>query len=382
MKFNIHDIAIVDCYGCAVCAIICPKQIINTGINEDGFFQPYLVTEKDCIKCGLCVDVCSFYNDGLSLDPDRVDSYAGWSNDKGVRQTCSTGGVGYELAATALSKGYKVCAVRYNAQKNIAEHFISSNYEGLKDSVGSKYIQSDTLAGMKKMDVHEKYILFGTPCHIDSFRRYLRKIKKEDNFILVDFFCHGVPSYLLWYKYLEVMREQTGKIKNVSWRSKKNGWHDSWVMTLRGEKGNIQSKLSDGDLFLRSFLSDSCLGKVCYDNCKFKYRNSSADIRIGDAWGRFYQNNSKGVNAVVCLTEKGRNLLHESNCTIISHEFDEIAEYQMRHNATRPFIFTSMWKLLRADNLLNMKKLELLLDIQEAFLIPKKVLNKIMKILK
>lgn len=382
MKNNIHDIGTADCYGCAVCARICPKQIIKAKINEHGFFQPYVISEKDCIKCGLCVEVCSFHSNELSLYTDRLESFAGWSNNEKTRDSCSSGGVGFELAETAIAQGYKVCAVRYNTQTNNAEHFIASNHEELKDSIGSKYIQSDTLAGMSKMDINKKYILFGTPCHIDSFRRYIQKINKEENFILVDFFCHGVPSYLLWHKYLKKMQEQTGMLKSVSWRNKKDGWHDSWVMNLEGEKRNIQSKLSDGDLFFNTFLSDSCLSKACYNNCKFKYRNSSADIRIGDAWGRLYQKNQIGVNVVVCLTEKGHNLLRQSNCTIISHDFDKIAEFQMKSNATRPFISKAVWKLLKTDASLNARKLELLLNIQRSLSLPQKVFNKIIKISK
>lgn len=382
MNINIKELGITNCFGCAVCAKACPKQIIKTRINGYGFFEPYIISEDTCIKCGLCADVCSFYNVGLSLDATRLDVFAGYSNNDSVRQMCSTGGVGFELAKAALFLGYKICAVRYNSEKHIAEHFIATNIEELKDSIGSKYIQSDTFAGMMKMDINDKNILFGTPCHIDSFRRFLRKVKKERNFILVDFFCHGVPSYLLYHKYLDTKSIQTGKIKSVRWRDKTDGWHDSWVMDIRGEEGSVHAKLSDGDLFLRTFLSDSCLGKACYDNCKFKYRNSSADIRIGDAWGRLYQKDSKGVNAVICFTDKGYNLLKQSNCTIVSHDFDEIAEYQMKHNAIRPFIFAHVQRLLRNDTPLDVASLNRLLRINKILLIPGRIIRKMIKALR
>lgn len=382
MNINIKELGITNCFGCAVCAKACPKQIIKTRINEYGFFEPYIISEDTCIKCGLCADVCSFYNVGLSLDATRLDVFAGYSNNDSVRQMCSTGGVGFELAKAALFQGCKICAVRYNAENHIAEHFVASNIEELKDSIGSKYIQSDTLGGMMKMDINDKYVLFGTPCHIDSFRRFLRKVKKERNFILVDFFCHGVPSYLLYHKYLGTKSIQTGKVKSVRWRDKTDGWHDSYVMDIRGEEGSVHAKLSDGDLFLRTFLSDSCLGKACYDNCKFKYRNSSADIRIGDAWGRLYQKDSKGVNAVICFTDKGYNLLKQSNCTIVSHDFDEIAEYQMKHNAIRPFIFAHVQRLLRNDTPLDVASLNRLLRINNILLIPGRIIRKMIKALR
>ena len=48
----------------------------------------------------------------------------------------------------------------------------------------------------------EKYLVTGTPCQIDSFRKYIKKFRVEDNFVLMDFFCHGVPSKLVWDKYI------------------------------------------------------------------------------------------------------------------------------------------------------------------------------------
>ncbi|MBQ1272693.1 MAG: Coenzyme F420 hydrogenase/dehydrogenase, beta subunit C-terminal domain, partial [Clostridia bacterium] len=40
------------------------------------------------------------------------------------------------------------------------------------------------------------------PCQIASLDRYLKIIKKRDKFLLIDFICHGVPSYLLWERYI------------------------------------------------------------------------------------------------------------------------------------------------------------------------------------
>lgn len=382
MNSNIKALGIRNCFGCAVCAKACPEQIIKTRINESGFFEPFIISSSNCIGCGICVDVCSYLNGGIALDAGLLDAYAGWSNDDEVRRRCSSGGVGFELARTALTDGYKACAVRYNISKNIAEHFIAANIDELQFSIGSKYIQSDTLAGMEHININERYILFGTPCHIDSYRRYLRRFKKENNFILVDFFCHGVPSYLLWNKYLETKRSETGEIEHISWRDKKYGWHDSWAMNIRGKRGGVNARLSDGDLFFKTFLSDSCLSKACYDDCKFKFRKSSADVRLGDAWGQLYQNNYEGVSAVICLTTKGRELLKSSNCTIVSHDFNRIAEYQMRSNAKRPVIYAAVQQLLKKDGPLDINKLKLLLRTHEILQLPKRIKNKLVKIIK
>ena len=60
--------------------------------------------------------------------------------------------------------------------------------------------------------------------------------------------------------------------------------HGGWF--IKGEKSYYNKKRSEGDLFYKFFLGNMCLGRACYKDCKFKYLNSAADIRIGDLWGK------------------------------------------------------------------------------------------------
>ena len=121
--------------------------------------------------------------------------------------------------------------------KGRAEHFIASTLEELVQTTGSKYIQSYPVDGWKGVDRKGKYLVTGTPCQIDSFRNYMKRMKlPEENFILMDFFCHGVPSMLAWKKYCKEVEKTTGKITYASWRNKLNyGWHDSWIIGIDGE---------------------------------------------------------------------------------------------------------------------------------------------------
>lgn len=227
---NIHD-----CYGCGVCATVCSRNIIEIALNADGFYEPRIMGKEKCTDCGLCTDVCSYSHENLSLKNACVRSYAAWSNDGKVRRKCSSGGVGFEVGRTLINNGYKVCGVRYNPDVNRAEHYIATTVEELIPSIGSKYIQSYTVDGFKAISRKEKYLVTGTPCQIDSFRRYIQKFRCEDNFVLMDFFCHGVPSMWLWKKYVAEVEKTTGKITYASWRNKFTGWHDSWAMSMDGE---------------------------------------------------------------------------------------------------------------------------------------------------
>ena len=341
---NIHD-----CYGCGVCATICPQKIIEIKLNPDGFYEPFIIAGNKCTNCELCVNVCAYNHEELSTQNVPIQSYAAWSKDSAVRRKCSSGGIGFEVGRYLINQGYKVCGVKYNINTNRAEHYIATTIKELIPSIGSKYIQSYTVNGFKSINKNEKYLVVGTPCQIDSFRRYIRKLKKEDNFILMDFFCHGVPSMLVWDKYVKWAESKVGKLTYVSWRNKFTGWHDSWAMSIDGvqtakaldwhdpydilmkeRKGFLNSRLSQGDMFYRLFLSDACLGKACYEKCKYKYEKSAADIRIGDLWGHTYAKEEKGVSSAIAFTEKGNDLLKKCNIKLIEHSFEIVAEGQLK----------------------------------------------------
>lgn len=324
-----------DCFGCGVCAIVCSKKIIHIILNEKGFYEPYIDDISKCTKCGLCVSVCSYHHDDISTSPNLIqEAYAAWSNDSSNRLKSTSGGIGFEIGKHLMANGYKACGVRYNVAKNIAEHFVANTIEEYLPSMGSKYIQSYTVEGFTAINRNEKFLVTGTPCQIDSFRRYLRKFHCEDNFILVDFFCHGVPSKLLWNKYIREAENKVGKIQQVSWRNKIEfgkliGWHSSYNMHIKGTLQESYSRWSDNDPFYLLFLGDACLGKHCTEKCRFKALNSAADIRIGDMWGNLYKDSQEGVSCAIAFTQKGDDILHSANICLQEIHIAEITAKQL-----------------------------------------------------
>ena len=353
-----HVSEISGCYGCGLCATVCPSRIIDIRLNANGFYEPHIDSLDKCVHCKLCREVCSWLHDDLALltGDKPMSSYAAWSLDKEVRNQCSSGGIGFEIAKNLIDQGYQVCGVRYNVELGRAEHYIATTEEELIPSIGSKYIQSYTVNGFKAINRKSKYLITGTPCQIDSFRRYIQKFRCEDNFVLMDFFCHGVPSMSVWQKYAVWAEKKVGKLNHVSWRNKFTGWHDSWAMkidggtenekvirhgfydrSIKGKTSSLNSRLSQGDMFYRLFLSDGCLGKACYEHCKFKYNHSSADIRIGDLWGKAYIDNEEGVSAAVAFTGKGQEILNQCGCVLVPHPFELVAEGQMPVAPSKPY---------------------------------------------
>lgn len=353
---NKSILGIHSCYGCGVCALACGKEIIDIRLNADGFYEPCLTDASKCVDCGLCREVCSYCHEETALQEAPKASFGAWSKEEGVRRVSASGGAGFEIGRYLIGHGYKAVAVKYDAEVQCAKHYVAETAENFVDSMGSKYIQSYTLDGFKAVNRKDRWLITGTPCQIDSFRRYIKKFRCEDNFILMDFFCHGVPSAFIWKKYLREVQAKLGEVDYVAWRNKLNGWHDSWAMVLDGEKnqgeivdwhdsynllikekkGFVNSRWTKGDYFYNMFLGNNCLGKACYKHCKFKYNHSSADIRIGDMWGDTYKDNEKGVTACVAFTEMGLDVLQHCNCELVEYPFEQVAEGQIKQPICYP----------------------------------------------
>lgn len=363
---SIKKLANTYCYGCSLCSCICPKHIINLKLNRNGFYQPVIIDEKACIQCGLCLKVCSYYNEAPKVSVDALQGFATWSKEDAVRRKASSGGTGFEIARSLLNRGYKVLAVRYNTEKQEAEHYVANSETELIAGMGSKYIQSNTEDAFLSMKKGEKYLVTGTPCQIASMWRYIRQKRMEENVVLMDFFCHGVPSKLVWDKYIVELEPRIGKIVYASWRNKQTGWHDSWSMGLDGDKAgtpvnwhdsynmlirekktSYTSRRSEGDLFYKFFLSDVCFNKACYKDCKFKYLQSAADIRIGDLWGSKYADDEKGVTGVLTFTDKGKCILSDCNIEKIPESVEVVTEGQLKGNLSRPYFYYFLLALLR-----------------------------------
>lgn len=389
------------CYGCGVCVAVCPVKIISFPENSDGFYSPYIAHQDNCIECGLCLKVCAFnHKDIATSDNTDIRSYAAFSNEDNIRLRCSSGGIGYEIGKSLLESGYKACGVRYSPMLRRAEHFIASSPEEFQPSVGSKYIPSFSSKAFSIIDRKEKHFVTGTPCQIDSFRRLIQQFRVEENFILMDFFCHGVPSLLLWDKYLSEVEAEVGEATFVSWRNKTTGWQDSWSMCIdctqddldwhnsynlriKGKKHLYQSRMTEGDLFFKFFLGNYCLNKCCYKDCKYKMCNSAADIRIGDLWGKTYSHENKGTSSVVSFTHRGHEViarLASTTCT-----FNEISaliatEGQMAEPANSPWVKDIIFNGLKTSK--SLKDISRYCQIYKISIIPKRILRKIIRIIK
>lgn len=193
-----------DCCGCHACASVCARQCITMQEDNEGFLYP-VVDASTCTDCGLCEKVCPVINQDEPRKPLKV--YAAKNRNEEIRRQSSSGGIFTPLAESVIRDGGVVFGAKFDKDWNVV-HAWTDTIEGITDFRGSKYVQStigDAYREAREFLKQGRKVLFsGTPCQIAGLRKFLRK--EYDNLLAVDVVCHGVPSPLVWRKYLEETR--------------------------------------------------------------------------------------------------------------------------------------------------------------------------------
>ena len=295
-----------DCCGCHACVSVCAHKAITMQADADGFLYP--VTDLTlCTECGLCEQACPVIHQGTSRRPLKV--YASKSTDDTIRQESSSGGIFTLLTETIIREGGIIFGAKFDKRWNVI-HASAENIDELADFRGSKYVQStigNTYKEAKEQLKQGRKVLFsGTPCQIAGLKRYLRK--EYDNLLTIDVVCHGVPSSVVWQRYLDGMRAK-GAITDISFRDKSRGWAQ-YAFRIRVGEETLLLPPSENP-FMRGFLKDLYLRPSCHA-CPARSGKSGSDITLGDFWGiqtaHPEMNDNKGCSAILIHSAKGQSL--------------------------------------------------------------------------
>ncbi len=301
-----------ECCGCCACAVKCPQKCIQMVSDSEGFIYPYVNGEL-CINCGLCEKTCPVLNCPANEKIRPCDkTYVSYCNVPEIRLNSSSGGIFSLCAEQILKKNGVVFGAAFDCDFSV-HHIKIEKIDDIKLLQGSKYVQSkieNTFEQVRAALCDDKYVLYsGTACQISALKQYLA----EDfcRLYTVDVLCHGVPSPLLWKKYLEEKEtEFSSKIKNINFRDKSSGWK-SYSVKIEFLNGKVYSRTFDKDVFMRLFLSNICLRPSCHD-CKFKSADRMSDITVGDAWGIGKcmpdMDDDMGTSVVIVHSGKGKQL--------------------------------------------------------------------------
>jgi len=297
-----------QCTGCFGCYNSCPIDAIEMKYSEEGFFIPS-ISDK-CNDCGICQQHCPVIQEAdNSKKLKKPLFYGGKTTNKDIILNSSSGGIFPEIAKLILSDSGVVFGACL--QKNLSlEHVKIETVEDLPKIMGSKYIQSDIGSSykevLKPLEKGRKVLFAGTPCQIAA----LNTFTDHENLYTIDLACHGVPSRILFDKYVKHMEEKRGKkVKNINFRDKEKGWLDYQVKITFTDDTDYREN-HKFDPYFRLYLKDFCLMKSCYE-CEFNKIPRPGDISLGDFWGKPPSKirDPNGVSVLFINNKKGKDLI-------------------------------------------------------------------------
>ena len=303
-----------NCSGCHACYSICPKNCIKMEKDEEGFAYP-VVDKTNCINCGLCVRSCPILN---KKKPEEkiLKTYAAINTNEEVRLKSASGGLFSAFADYVLEQGGVVFGAGFD-EKFVVHHQACETKEDLKKLRMSKYVQSkigETFKQAKEYLDQNRLVYFsGTHCQISGLKNFLRK--DYPNLITQDLICHGVPSPLIWEKYVEY-KSKNYKLKpaNIFFRDKSLGWFLFSIKIDYGKDHKPYRRLCVNDSYMNMFIHGRILRPSCY-TCHFKGEDRISDITLADFWGGGFKkyapsmNDKKGCSLVVAHTHKAEKIL-------------------------------------------------------------------------
>ena len=305
-----------QCTGCTACVSICPCHCIQMQKDDAGFQFPEMIEQSACIGCGACERSCPVMsNKGFNSDLLAV-AYAAFSKNDLLRMGSSSGGIFSELADVVLQSAGLICGAEYDVEGAV-KHICVDNKMELWKLRGAKYSQSilgDSFQILKKqLDSGRKVLFSGTPCQVAGLKSFLKR--DYDNLICVDFVCHGIPSPMVWEKYIKYRAQNDNggvAASHINLRNKESGWSKySYSVEFTYSDNNRYLCKNGADPFMCFFVGDYILRESCSD-CHFKGYSRVSDITLGDFWGIWdvcpEMDDNKGTSLVLLHSQKGKQL--------------------------------------------------------------------------
>jgi len=313
------------CCACSACFTVCTHKAISIQLDDEGFEYP-IVDQNLCVDCGLCQKVCPVIqydnrNEFRLSNSDIQKGFAARNVNYEQRLISSSGSIFPPIAEWILNQGGVVCSVAYDEKFN-AVHKIVEDKNELYLLQGSKYLQckadNETFKKIKTCLQNGRLVLYsGMACQIEGLKSYLRK--EYDNLYTIDLICMGIPSYVVWQKYLNTFFYGE-KIQSVNFKEKSIGW-DTFSFCIKTDKREFKER-GMHNLFLRSMFLSWNMRPSCFQ-CPFKKAERLSDFTLADAWGVSKMtpeiNDNKGLSSVIVHSSKGLKLWQ-----LLSDKFDSV----------------------------------------------------------
>lgn len=316
------------CCGCSACSSVCPQKCINMISDDEGFLYPQ-INEKLCINCNMCEKVCPIMISKNEMPHNEyIRTFAVQNKKNTVLKESTSGGFFSVIAEYVLNQNGIVFGAVYDENFEI-KHVAINKAEDIALLRNSKYTQSDISDSYIKCksELSEgKLVCFsGTPCQIAGLYSFLGK--EYENLITVDVVCRGVPSPLLFKKYIEWLGG-VKEIKAIRFRDKYYGYFAS-TMSIYFKNGKVRRREIHSDPMLNFFFNNMCSRPSCHV-CSFKTKDRLSDFTMFDFWHANKIKNifgTAGVTGLVVRNKKADNILNqilEKNFIFVEADFEQV----------------------------------------------------------
>lgn len=355
-----HTVKNQMCTGCGVCEDICPKHSITIQ-RTDGEHRP-IVDNDTCSKCGKCLKVCpgigiDFHKHQPLSEGQKYDKYigyyiglhTGYSMEYGIRYHSASGGIVSSFLIYLLEKKVIDGAVvtGYKEDHITPYSYIARTKEDVINARSSKYCPVALNGVGNKIASQpegEKYVIVGTPCHIQGFRKRMaidRKLR-ERVVGLFAIYCSSGRTFNGQDFLLKHYGIRKNDIQYFAFRDE----GCLGQLTIQGKKRiSIPFTSYYGPLLRSFFKSHRCL--TCVD-----HYGELADVSFGDIHIHPYDKDKIGTSSWITRTKFWET--HFQNAVKCGYiKMDDIdAETMNRGQATMLYP-----KSRRAHAVINMDKL-------------------------
>lgn len=317
MGNNISILPKQECCGCRACGDVCPHKCISFVTDKEGFYYPS-IDDSACVDCGLCSKICPSLHPHLSSAQPSA-TYAAYALDKERHRAGSSGGLFGIIATWVIEHGGKVWGAAFDNNLKL-HHCSASNMQELAPLMKSKYIQSDTTGIYKtiKQDLKDGIttLFVGTPCQCNALKNYVGS--NDENLIVVDLVCHGVPSQDMFDKSVGWFEHKNNCIVTgfqFRYKEKRNrSSHMYKIEYIAG--GGVKSKIGFYYDFPHHYYFSKyiALRPSCYI-CKWSQPYRCSDITIADFWGieklKPHLDSKQGVSMLLANSDTGNSIIEK-----------------------------------------------------------------------
>lgn len=301
-----------DCSGCGACVCACPKKCLLMKSDSEGFYYPH-IDDKSCIDCGKCLSVCAVKSKPKINSYGRRVFIVQHKNDK-IRRESTSGGAFTAIAEYIIKNGGIVFGAGMNENFRVC-HMPAYNLEQLALFRNSKYSQSDlgdTFLKIKNYLAEGKKILFsGTPCQVAGLKKFLHG--DDENLVTVDVVCRGIPSPLVFEKYIDYQKKRLGEFDKVLFRDKYSGYTHTAMSVYRDNVCLYHNGL-EYDPMLKLFYQGMICRPVC-SNCRFKEIERCSDFTLWDCFSAAEINSdfddNKGTTFVMLHSQNAETIFEK-----------------------------------------------------------------------